>query len=179
MAHWCLHRPPGSSSLQGGGSDAGGGSGTGGAGGEASVGEALRRRDEGLMKWFEARVVGLVKQQQGQTGAQGQQQQGEEAARLIALVREVRELAGAGCCSLGSKLGSKLLCLTASFFVANMKHICVCMCVFVCEGERESQWCTSDCRGHPASPRCTFTGVWLEAGRVAAAGLPGSRQRPQ
>jgi hypothetical protein len=88
VAHWCLQRPPGSSSLQGGGNDAGSSS----VGGEESVGEALRRRDEGLMKWFEARVVGLVKQQQGQAaGAQGQQRQGEEEARLIPLVREVRQ----------------------------------------------------------------------------------------
>lgn len=85
MAHWCLHRPPGSSSLQGTGSSGNNGAPAGGVGssGEESVGEALRRRDEGLIKWFEARVSGLVKQ--GQSG----QQQDESDTRLIALVREV------------------------------------------------------------------------------------------
>lgn len=83
VAQWCLSRPPGSS-LQGSNSS---NSGSNGGSGEESVGEALRRRDEGLLKWFEARVAGLLKQQQSQQG-QGKQQQ--EDARLIALVREVR-----------------------------------------------------------------------------------------
>lgn len=82
------------------------------------------------MKWFEARVVGLVKQQQGQAGAQGQQQQqqGEEEARLVALVREVRQLAGAGCCSLEGEAGfsgwQQSFC-----FVANTKCMNVCACL--------------------------------------------------
>jgi hypothetical protein len=76
VAQWCLSRPPGSS-LQGGSSGSNGGC------GEESVGEVLRRRDEGLIKWFEARVGGLLKQQQGHD------QQQQEDSRLIALVREV------------------------------------------------------------------------------------------
>lgn len=42
----------------------------------------MRRRDEGLIKWFEARVAGLVNQ--GQNA-----QHVESDTRLIALVREV------------------------------------------------------------------------------------------
>jgi hypothetical protein len=89
VAHWCLHRPAGSNSLQGGSngsSDAAAGGCGSGMGSEESVGEALRCRDEGLIKWFEARVAGLVKQQQGQSGRQGQD---EQDTRLMALVREV------------------------------------------------------------------------------------------
>jgi hypothetical protein len=90
LATWCLSRPPGSSSLTGGGSNGSGGCGS--SGGQESVGEALRRRDEGLIKWFEVRVAGLVKQsgQQLQLQLQRDGDGDKTDGRLIALVREVR-----------------------------------------------------------------------------------------
>jgi K+-sensing histidine kinase KdpD len=110
IAHWCLNS---SSAAAGGGSggsssssaeSAHGSNGSVAAGGQESVGEALRRRDEGLIKWFEGRAAGLLKQ--GQTGQQQQQQQVVEGdssssdTQLMALVREVCA-DWAQCCFLG------------------------------------------------------------------------------
>ena len=103
VAQWCLNKPPGCG-LQGGVSiNSSGHNMADGdaaacrhAAGQESVGEALRRRDEGLIKCFEARVAGLQKQgqsQQVQLGGSGSLaapgQQSYDDTRLMQFVREV------------------------------------------------------------------------------------------
>lgn len=102
FAQWCLSKPSGSS-LQGvvgavaHDSDMVANStwlactGHSQSGPQSSVAEALRCRDEGLIKWFEARVVGVLKHGQLPAGRQQpNEQQASDSDRVIALVREVR-----------------------------------------------------------------------------------------